>query len=98
MIQRFRIGNNLSIIWLLYEDDGNIHNLEGKEIELYMVCGGYKIPVNSYTITENAVAWAFPATMQTKTGYYKLVLLERDAARGLYSFDVARAFCLEPIV
>ena len=96
MIQRFRIGNNLSIIWLLYEDDGNIHNLEGKEIELYMVCGGYRIPVNSYTITENAVAWAFPATMQTKTGYYKLVLLERDAARGLYSFDVARAFCLEP--
>ena len=96
MIQRFRIGNNLSVIWLLYEDDGNIHNLEGKEIELYMACGGYKYPVTDYTVTENAVAWAFPAAMQTKTGYYKLVLLERDAVRGLYSFDVSEAFCLEP--
>lgn len=96
MIQRFRIGNNLSVIWLLYEDDGNIHNLEGKEIELYMACGGYKYPVTDYTVTENAVAWVFPAAMQTKTGYYKLVLLERDAVRGLYSFDVAEAFCLEP--
>lgn len=96
MIQRFRIGNNLSIIWLLYEEDGNIHNLEGKEIELYMVCGGYKHPVTDYTITENAIAWTFPAAIQTRTGYYKLVLLERDATRGLYSFDVAQAFCLEP--
>ena len=96
MTKRFRIGNNLSVIWLLYEDDGNIHNLEGKEIELYMTCGGYKYPVTDYTVTENAVAWVFPAAMQTKTGYYKLVLLERDAVRGLYSFDVAEAFCLEP--
>ena len=96
MIQRFRIGNNLTIAWLLYEDDGNIHNLEGKDIELYMTCGGYKYPVTAYTVTENAVAWTFPAAMQTKTGYYKLVLLERDSVRGLYSFDVAEAFCLEP--
>lgn len=96
MIQRFRIGNNLSVVWLLYETDGNIHNLEGKEIELYMACGGYKYPVTDYTVTENAVAWAFPAAMQTKTGYYKLVLLERDAVRGIYSFDVSEAFCLEP--
>lgn len=96
MIQRIRIGNNLSVVWLLYEDDGNIHVLEGKEIELYMTCGGYKYPVTSYTVTENAVAWTFPAAMQTKTGYYKLVLLERDPVRGLYSFDVADAFCLEP--
>ena len=96
MIQRFRIGNNLSVIWLLYEDDGNVHNLEGKDIELYMTCGGSKYPVSDYTVTENAVAFTFPAAMQTKTGYYKLVLLERDPQRGLYSFDVAQAFCLEP--
>lgn len=96
MIQRFRIGNNLSVIWLLYEDDGNIHNLEGKNIELYMACGGYKYPVTDYTVTENAVAWVFPAAMQTKTGYYKLVLIERDPVRGLYSYDVSEAFCLEP--
>lgn len=95
-IQRFRIGNNLSVIWLLYEDDGNIHTLEGKELELYMTCGGFKYPVTDYTITENAIAWVFPAAVQTKTGYYKLVLLERDPVRGLYSFDVADAFCLEP--
>ena len=96
MIQRFRIGNNLAVNWLLYEDDGNIHNLEGKELELYMTCGGYKYPVTNYTVTENALAWVFPASHQTKTGYYKLVLVERDQARGLYSYDVAHAFCLEP--
>lgn len=96
MIQRFRIGNNLSINWLLYEDDGNIHNLEGKTLELYMTCGGYKYPVTDYTLTENALAWVFPASLQTKTGYYDLVLYERDPARGLYSYDVAKAFCLEP--
>lgn len=96
MIQRFRIGNNLSINWLLYEDDGNIHNLEGKTLELYMTCGGYKYPVTDFTLTENALAWVFPAALQTKTGYYDLVLYERDPERGLYSFDVAKAFCLEP--
>lgn len=96
MIQRIRIGNNISINWLLYEDDGNIHNLEGKTLELYMTCGGYKYPVTDYTLTENALAWVFPAALQTKTGYYDFVLLERDPARGLYSYDVAKAFCLEP--
>lgn len=96
MIQRFRIGNNLTVNWLLYEDDGNIHNLEGKELELYMTCGGFKYPVTNYTVTENALAWVFPASHQTKTGYYKLVLIERDQVRGLYSYDVAHAFCLEP--
>lgn len=96
MIQRFRIGNNLTINWLLFEDDGNIHNLEGKTLELYMTCGGYKYPVTDYTVTENALAWVFPAMHQTKTGYYKFVLVERDPVRGLYSYDVAHAFCLEP--
>lgn len=96
MIQRFRIGNNLSINWLLYEDDGNIHNLEGKTLELYMTCGGYKYPVTDFTLTENALAWVFPAALQTKTGYYDLVLYERDEVRGLYSYDVSKAFCLEP--
>ena len=96
MIQRIRIGNNISVVWLLYEDDGNIHNLEGKYLELYMTCGGYKYPVTAYTVTENAIAWVFPAALQTKTGYYDLVLYERDEVRGLYSYDVAKAFCLEP--
>lgn len=96
MIQRIRIGNNISVVWLFYEDDGNIHNLEGKYLELYMTCGGYKYPVTAYTVTENAIAWVFPAALQTKTGYYDLVLYERDEVRGLYSYDVAKAFCLEP--
>ena len=96
MIQRFRIGNNLTMNWLLYEDYGNIHNLEGKTLELYMTCGGFKYPVTNYTVTENAIAWVFPASHQTKTGYYKFVLVERDPVRGLYSYDVAHAFCLEP--
>ena len=90
--QRFRIGNNLAIQWLLYENDGNIHNIEGKELEVYMVSGGNKFPVKVYTVTENAIAWTFLAGMQTKTGYYKLVLLERDPVNGLYSFDVHEAF------
>lgn len=95
-MKRIRIGNNLAITWILFEEDGNIHNLEGRELELYMTCGGFKYPVTDYTVTENAIAWTFPAKMQTKTGYYKLVLLENDSTLGLHSFDVKEAFCLEP--
>ena len=94
-MKRIRIGNNIAITWLLYENDGNIHNLEGKDLELYMTCGGLKFVVADYTVTENAIAWTFPAQLQTRTGYYKLVLLERDQQRGLYSFDVAEAFCID---
>lgn len=95
-MKRIRIGNNIAITWLLYENDGNIHNLEERDLELYMTSGGYKYPVTDYTVTENAIAWTFPAKLQTKTGYYKLVLLERDEAKGLHSYDVKDAFCLEP--
>lgn len=95
-MKRIRIGNNIAITWLLYENNGEIHNLEGKELELYMTCGGYKFPVVDYTVTENAVAWTFPAALQTRTGYYRFVLIERDEAMGLKSFDVREAFCLEP--
>ena len=95
-MRRFRIGKNIAIEWLLYENDGNVHNLAGKELELYMTCGGLKFVVTDYTVTENAVAWTFPAAAQTRTGYYKLVLVERDAAMGLKSYDVKEAFCLEP--
>lgn len=90
--QRFRKGKNLAIQWLLYENNGDIHNIEGKELEVYMVSGGNKFPVKVYTVTENAIAWTFLAGMQTKTGYYKLVLMERDPVNGLYSFDVHEAF------
>ena len=95
-MKRIRKGNNIEIVWLLYENDGNVHNLEGKSLELYMTCGGYKYPVTDYTVTENAIAWTFPAAVQTKTGYYQLVLIERDEAMGLKSYDVKEAFCLEP--
>lgn len=95
-MKRIRIGNNIAITWLLFENDGNIHNLEGLDLELYMTCGGSKYPVTDYSVTENAIAWTFPAGLQTRTGYYKLVLLERDDAKGIHSFDVREAFCLEP--
>ncbi len=92
--QRFLKGKNLSIQWLLFESNGEIHNLEGKELEVYMVSGGHRFPVRVYTVTENAIAWTFLAGMQTKPGYYKLVLYERDPLNGLYSYDVHEAFML----
>ena len=92
--QRFLKGKNLSIQWLLFESNGEIHNLEGKELEVYMVSGGHRFPVKVYTVTENAIAWTFLAGMQTKPGYYKLVLYERDPLNGLYSYDVHEAFML----
>ena len=95
-MKRIRIGNNIAIEWLLYENDGNVHNLEGKDLELYMTCGGLKFVVPDYTVTENAIAWTFPAQTQTRTGYYKLVLIERNEQLGLKSYDVREAFCLEP--
>ena len=93
-MERIRIGNNIAISWALYELNGKVHSLEGKNIQLFVATGGLKEPVFNYTIQGNVISWVFLGTDQHKTGVYKLILVETDELSGAQAIDVAEAFQL----
>ena len=93
-MERIRLGNNIAISWALYDLNGRVHSLDGKDIQLYMSCGGLKQAVTDYTIQGNVVSWVFLGTEQKKVGLYKLILVETDALSGAQCIDVAEAFRL----
>lgn len=93
-MERIRLGNNIAISWALYDLNGKLHSLEGKDIQLYVSCGGLKQAVTDYTIQGNVVSWVFLGTEQKKVGLYKLILVETDSLSGAQCIDVAEAFRL----
>ena len=96
-MRRFRIGNNLSINWSLYDSDNTPHDFEGKELILYMTCGGFAVPVKDYTVNENVISWTFLGPHQFKTGPYKVILVEKKDAIDFRAVDYNEAFMLVPV-
>ena len=65
-MERIRLGNNIAISWALYDLNGRVHSLEGKDVQLYVSCGGLKQAVTDYTIQGNVVSWVFLGTEQRR--------------------------------
>lgn len=91
---RYRIGNDMTILWTVNDKDGSPFSLVSKEVHLYYTCerGRFEADIE---IQENLVAWNFLGSKQRVLGDYTLTLevLQSDGKRAIRR-DICNAFTL----
>lgn len=100
-IPRYRIGNDLSVLWAVNNRDGSPYNLDGKEVHLFVTNdrGRYEVPVIIETLedgtTNNVVRWDFRGEQQRVLGTYTLTLeITNTADSKEIKRDKSEAFSL----
>lgn len=91
---RYRIGNDLAIVWSMKDGKGADFPLSDKEVHLYYTCerGRYEADCE---IQGNVIAWTFLGKDQRALGNYTLTaeILQSDGKRTIKR-DICKAFTL----
>ena len=91
---RYRIGNDMTILWTVNDRDGNALPLKDKEVHLYYTCerGRYEADIE---IQDNVVLWDFVGRDQRVLGSYSLSLeiIQSNGKRAIKK-DICNAFTL----
>ena len=84
-MEKFRIGNDLSIFWAILDDDGQPYPLSDKKVRLFVTHPRGRMEVTDDMSIENGhvVVWNFHASKQRYLGTYKLTV-------GIYSSPTTR--------
>ena len=91
---RYRIGNDMTIIWSVTNKDGSSFPLAGKEVHLYYTCerGRFEADIQ---IQDNVVAWDFAGRDQRVLGGYTLTLeVIQPGGKRIIRKDICNAFTL----
>lgn len=91
---RYRIGNDMTIIWSVTNKDGSSFPLAGKEVHLYYTCerGRFEADIQ---IQDNVVAWDFAGRDQRALGGYTLTLeVIQPGGKRIIRKDICNAFTL----
>lgn len=92
MISR-KIGNDLQIKWRVTRN-GAPENFKGKALSLYILNRYEKLMITEYIVDGNTLNFVYPGKKQKHTGEHGLLLIENDGSDGMYTIDLAGAFCL----
>lgn len=91
---RYRIGNDITVLWSINGGNGDAMPLEGKDVRLYYTCerGRYEADIE---IQGNVISWTFMGGDQRALGDYTLtaVILQSDGKRAIRK-DACGAFTL----
>ena len=101
---RYRIGNELTILWAIHNRDGSPFELSGRKVRLFVTNkrGREEIKFDLQTTTgangeevNNVLIWNFRARDQKVTGPYSLTCcIETEAAQRRIEMDICEAFVL----
>lgn len=92
---RYRIGNDMTILWTVNDRDGKALPLRDKEVHLYYTCERGRFEAEFEIQGTNVVAWNFLGSKQRTLGNYTLTLevLQSDGKRTIKR-DICNAFTL----
>jgi len=91
---RYRIGNDITIIWSVTNKDGSPFPLAGKDVHLYYTCerGRFEAAIQ---IQNNVVSWDFVGRDQKVLGGYTLTLeILQSGGKRIIRRDICNAFVL----
>lgn len=90
---RYRIGNDLTILWKVYDREGNALFLNDKEVRLFYTCERGRFEADINIQEDNIVVWDFYGSLQKTLGEYSLTLeiFQSDGMRSIKK-DVCGAF------
>ena len=90
---RYRIGNDLTILWKVYDREGKALFLNDKEVHLFYTCERGRFEADINIQEDNIVVWNFYGSLQKTLGEYSLTLeiFQSDGMRSIKK-DVCGAF------
>lgn len=96
-MEKFRIGNDLSIFWAILDDDGQPYPLSDKKVRLFVTHPRGRMEVADDMFIENGhvVVWNFQASKQRYLGTYKLTVeIYSSPTTRVLRRDIEEAFAL----
>lgn len=94
MLNKYRIGNDISVIWTLFDAVGSPVNLEDRNIALELHVGSHIIPITDFDIEDNQVSFVFYGASQVYTGTYSVCLREASGNLSILTIDEFKIFVL----
>lgn len=93
-MKKIRIGNDIHITWTVRDSRGNAYDLEGRDIEVRLVCYGWKGVVTDLAVSGNVATFTFFGKDQVKAGTYSVQLVENRGGKPMVTRDVRGIFAL----
>ena len=100
-IPRYRIGNDLTVLWAINNRDGSPCNLANKEVRLFVVNSRGKREIKAQLTTlengqvDNVIRWDYTADKQDTLGLHSLIVVIRTAEDHKEIIkDITEAFTL----
>jgi hypothetical protein len=92
---RYRIGNDMTILWAINDRNGAALPLNDKEVHLYYTCARGRYEADIEIQDDNVVVWNFLGNKQRVLGSYTLTLeiLQSNGKRTIKK-DICNAFVL----
>lgn len=69
-----RIGNDITIVWNIFNKDGSEFFLEDKKIGLFLSNPRGRREIKNFTVSGNVITWVFAASEQIALGNYTLTV------------------------
>lgn len=92
---RYRIGNDITVVWTINDRDGAALPLKDKEVHLYYTCERGRFEADFEIQGSNVIVWDFVGRLQRALGDYSLTveILQSDGKRSIRK-DICGAFTL----
>ena len=95
-MEKFRIGNDLSVFWAIQDKDDRPFPLEGKDVRLFVTHPRGRVEVtDEIEIQDNVICWEFKGVSQKYLGTYKLTAeIRTSPSTRVVRKDIQEAFAL----
>lgn len=96
-MEKFRIGNDLSVCWAILDDNDQPFSLSGKDVRLFVTHPRGRMEVTDDTTIQDGhvIMWDFAASKQRYLGTYKLsVEIYTSPTTRVLKRDINEAFSL----
>lgn len=96
-MEKFRIGNDLSVCWAILDDNDQPFSLSGKDVRLFVTHPRGRMEVTDDTTIQDGhvIVWDFAASKQRYLGTYKLsVEIYTSPTTRVLKRDINEAFSL----
>ena len=102
-MKKIRIGNDIEVLWQIYNSEGSAYNLTGKDITVELIVkdgesttGSDIIPIENFSRGTNNILFTFYGKDQKRVGEYYVKLCENRGKAGMKTLDMKEAFYLVP--
>lgn len=95
-MEKFRIGNDLTVFWAILDDDSQPYDLSGRTVKIFLTHPRGRMEITEdVNIQGNVISWLFRGRQQRYLGVYKLTVeIFSSPTTRVLRRDIDQAFSL----